>query len=216
MAARPVFAPLSLGLLLFVVAGCSDRPPPPASPTPAANPAGETTKGETTCARDADCTGDWHPQMPGCGPIERCFGGACITPPAVSGEANPETARLVIETPGGERTYQVEVVDDRFEISRGLMCRQSMKRDWGMLFLMESARVQRFWMFNTLIPLDMVFISESWSVVGVVANAEPQTRTGRSVNANSRYVLELVGGEAARAGIATKAKVRFYPPQPPE
>ena len=67
----------------------------------------------------------------------------------------------------------VEIVDDRFEISRGLMCRDGMAENWGMLFFMEREQIQRFWMKNTLIPLDMVFIDRNWRVVGVVEDTEP-------------------------------------------
>lgn len=211
-------------LVLSAVLGCSDRPTArPTSPSPtadaatgttAASPALTPTKSTApTCTRDPDCVGDWHPQKPSCGPIERCVEGRCQPPPAVTGRASVETGELVFETPDGERRYGVELVDDRFEISRGLMCRREMKRAWGMLFLMESTKIQRFWMQNTLIPLDMVFLDTDWTVVGVVARAEPLTRTSRSVDRPSRYVLELVAGEAARAGITAGARARFYPPR---
>lgn len=198
---------LGASIALFA---CSDRPPPPA-PVDAAPDAAPPT-----CTRDPDCVGDWHPQMPSCGPVERCVEGRCQTPPAISGVATGETGELVFETDGGERRYAVELVDDRFEISRGLMCRREMQRTWGMLFLMEDTKVQRFWMQNTLIPLDMVFIDEDWTVVGAVARAEPLTRTSRSVGQPSRYVLELVAGEAARAGIDAGTRARFYPPRAAE
>lgn len=202
---------LRAGALALLALACSDRPAPkPAPPTDAAPDAAPTA-----CTRDPDCTDGWHPQMPACGPLERCFGGVCTAPPAITGRANAETGRVVFETATGERSYDVEVVDDRFEIARGLMCRESMQRDWGMLFLMESTKVQRFWMQNTLIPLDMVFIDEGWTVVGVAPQAEPRTRTSRSVDRPSRYVLELVGGEAGRAGITAGTRARFYAPRAP-
>lgn len=195
--------------LALLVLGCSDRPAP--KPGPAPTPEPEATP--TTCTADPDCTDGWHPQMPSCGPLERCFEGVCLMPPAMTGIPNDHIGRVVFETADGERPYEVEVVDDRFEISRGLMCRPSMKPNWGMLFLMPQTRVQSFWMLNTLIPLDMVFIDEEWKVVGVVAHAEPRTRTSRTVGLPSRYVLELVGGTAARVGITAGTPARFYAPQ---
>lgn len=209
-----------VALLGCTLLGCSDRPSPAradAATTNDAKPATPTqTPPETTCQRDPDCVGDWSPQHNGCGPVDRCFDGRCLPPPAITGAANAHTAQLVFETPAGERRYAVEIVDDRFEITRGLMCRRAMKPDWGMLFLMESTRVQSFWMQNTLIPLDMIFITEDWRIAGVVARAEPLTRTARSVGRPSRYVLELVAGEAARAGLTAGVRARFYPPRAAE
>lgn len=207
IAARPV------ALLLAVLAwGCTERPAPkPASPAPPVDTTPDAAV--AACQSDRDCTDGWHPQMPSCGPLERCFEGRCIRPPAMTGAANSETAQLVFETASGERRYGIELVDERFEITRGLMCRRSMQPDWGMLFLMESTKVQSFWMMNTLMPLDMVFIDEGWTVVGIVAEAAPRTTTSRTVGIPSRYVLELVGGEAARAGITAGTRARFYAPR---
>lgn len=193
---------------LALFAGCSERPTPKPTVDSAAPDAAAAT-----CQRDPDCTDGWDPRMPSCGPLERCFEGRCLEPPAISGVANAETGQITFETADGERRYAIELVDDTFEITRGLMCRRAMQRDWGMLFLMDRTKVQSFWMMNTLIPLDMVFIDEQWTVVGVVAEAAPQTRTPRTVGVPSRYVLELVGGEAARAGIRAGTQARFYAPR---
>ena len=107
----------------------------------------------------------------------------------------------------------VEVVDDRFEISRGLMCREGMAENWGMLFLMEREQMQRFWMKNTLIPLDMVFIDRNWRVVGVVENTEPLSLMSRYVNATSKYVLELNAGRARAVGLAVNTQLSFVSPE---
>ena len=78
-----------------------------------------------------------------------------------------------------------------------------------MLFLFDRASVQSFWMKNTLISLDMIFIDENFRVVGVVENAEPLTLDPRTVGAPSRYVLEVNAGVAARHGIGTGSVVEF-------
>ena len=130
----------------------------------------------------------------------------------MTGESNAQTGRIVFETDLGDRAYQIEVVDERFEISRGLMCRDTMEADWGMLFLMEQTRRQSFWMKNTLIPLDMVFIDEDWQVVGVTS-AQPLTLTSRGVNGLSRYVLELREGTADAVGIRAGTQARYFAPQ---
>ena len=133
----------------------------------------------------------------------------------MTGAAHPETGEIAFETKGGETRYRIELVDEAFEIQRGLMCRPSMRAEWGMLFLMPAARPQKFWMKNTLIPLDMIFLDDNWAVVGVVARTEPQTLTSRGVDIPSRYVLELVAGAAAKAGIEVGAQARFFAPAPP-
>ncbi len=206
MARRALRAMQATLMPLALLLGCSDRPTP--KPAVDADP-----PAPIACQSDVDCVDGWSPQMPSCGPLERCFAERCITPPAMTGEANDETGQLAFETAAGERRYAVEIVDARFEITRGLMCRRAMQRDWGMLFLMEQTRVQSFWMMNTLMPLDMVFIDEDWTVVGVVANATPRTTSPRTVGKPSRFVLELVGGEAARAGITAGVSARFYAPR---
>jgi uncharacterized membrane protein (UPF0127 family) len=151
--------------------------------------------------------------MEGCGTLERCFGGTCLPPPAATGAANAFTGSLTIETPSGERRYALEIADDHFETQRGLMCRTEMRPDWGMLFLLEETRLQSFWMKNTLMPLDMVFLTEDWTIAGIVPDVPPRTLDPRGVNTPSRYVLELVAGEARRAGLAAGQRARFYRPR---
>ena len=90
------------------------------------------------------------------------------------------------------------------------MYRARLAPDAGMLFLFENSFVQTFWMKNTLIPLDMIFIAADHSIVGIVANAQPLTLTARSVGEPSQYVLEIGGGLAARLGIRAGARVDFH------
>jgi uncharacterized membrane protein (UPF0127 family) len=117
--------------------------------------------------------------------------------------------KVTLSTPQGDATVAVEVVSTAAQIQRGLMYRQHLPPDQGMLFLMEEERVWPFWMRNTLIPLDMIFIAKNMTVAGVVENAEPRTETLRQVDAPSLYVLEVNGGYCATHKIATGAKVRF-------
>lgn len=198
--------------LALVAAGCGSKEPTESKPAPstAASTPSAAAPG-AACTRDVDCVGDWRPQMRGCGPNDRCVEGHCATPPAITGEANSETGRLVFEG-SPERSFHVEIADASFETTRGLMCRRSMKPDWGMLFFMTSTRPQRFWMFNTLISLDMVFLDEDFKVVGVVAETEPLSMTSRGVDTPSRYVLELGAGVAAKNGITAGSQARFYAP----
>ena len=118
------------------------------------------------------------------------------------------TPTISIATPWSEATITVEVVTTRAEIERGLMWRDHLPYDVGMLFLMGKDAVWSFWMRNTFIPLDMIFITRDLTVAGVVANAQPCTETLRSIHKPSSYVLETNGGWAATHQITAGAKVR--------
>lgn len=104
--------------------------------------------------------------------------------------------------------FSVEVAASDAERAKGLMFRRELGTKKGMLFVFPSERQLSFWMKNTLIPLDMVFVSKDWKVVGVVANATPLSQETRGVEGASQYVLEFVGGTAARIGIAQGASVK--------
>jgi hypothetical protein len=117
---------------------------------------------------------------------------------------------VVLHAPGGNDVrVHVEVVSTPEQRARGLMYRKELAADAGMLFLFPEEEVLRFWMKNTLIPLDMIFIDASRRVVGVVANAKPLSTRGVGVEAPSKYVLEVNGGFAAKHGIAAGATIEF-------
>jgi len=122
----------------------------------------------------------------------------------------PASPRVVVESPSGRASaVDVEVARTPAEQERGLMFRSSLPPDAGMIFVFPDVRDRSFWMKNTLIPLDMIFIAESGAVVGVVENAEPHTTTPRGVGALSRYVLEVNGGWSAGHGVRAGDRVRF-------
>jgi uncharacterized membrane protein (UPF0127 family) len=95
------------------------------------------------------------------------------------------------------------------EVERGLMFRERLASDAGMLFIFPDTAVRTFWMKNTLIPLDMIFADEQGVVVGVIESAEPLTTAPRSVGAPSRYVLEVNGGWSAAHDVARGDRLRF-------
>jgi uncharacterized protein len=122
----------------------------------------------------------------------------------------PRSPRVVIESPSGRSSaVDVEVARTSAEQQQGLMFRQSLAPDAGMLFVFTVDGDHAFWMKNTLIPLDMIFIAADASVVGVVESAEPQTTVPRSVHAPSRYVLEVNGGWSAAHQVKKGDRVRF-------
>ena len=120
-----------------------------------------------------------------------------------------QAAAVVVETPAGPVRYTVELAITGPERNKGLMYREHMEDDAGMLFLFEKQGPQSFWMKNTRIPLDMIFIDEAGVIAGIVESAEPMTLTSRKVDKPSRYVLEINGGAARARGIAAGQRVRF-------
>ena len=115
----------------------------------------------------------------------------------------------VIRGPGGAVEVSLEVAATPAERERGLMYRTSLAEGRGMLFVFEEDGYQSFWMKNTLIPLDLLFIARDGTVVGIHANATPLSTADIAVGKASRYVLEVPGGWAARHGISAGARVEF-------
>jgi len=116
---------------------------------------------------------------------------------------------LVIVTAEGERSFTIEIADDERERSAGLMFRESMDDDHGMLFVFQQTRPVAFWMRNTPMPLDLVFVGEDGKVVDVLPG-QPFSEAMISPGAQApvRYVLELKRGMAGKAGIAAGSALR--------
>jgi len=115
----------------------------------------------------------------------------------------------VIRGPGGAVEVSLEVAATPAERERGLMYRSSLADGRGMLFVFDEDGDHGFWMKNTFIPLDMLFIARDGTVAGIHAHATPLSTANISVGKPSRYVLEVPGGWAARHGIAAGAQVEF-------
>jgi uncharacterized protein len=147
-----------------------------------------------------------------CSTSARRDDGAAMPPPtqgSPGGSTAKPVAHVYLATPQGEIAVEVEVVATDAKIQRGLMYRQHLPPDSGMLFLMGREHDWSFWMRNTLIPLDMIFIGADMSIVGIVENAQPRTETLRRVGKPSLYVLEVNGGWTRARGVVPGAKVRF-------
>ena len=89
------------------------------------------------------------------------------------------------------------------------MWRTSLADGKGMLFIFAQQQYLSFWMRNTLIPLDMIFIAADRRIAGIMENAEPETETSRRISSESRFVLELNGGSAARLRLEPGQPVDF-------
>jgi uncharacterized membrane protein (UPF0127 family) len=121
---------------------------------------------------------------------------------------------ITIDADQGPVTIQAEIADTPPARQQGLMFRTAMADSQGMLFLFPTEDHLSFWMHNTLIPLDMIFIKTDHTVLGVVENATPKTDTSRQVPGVSQFVLEVNGGLSQRLGIKAGENVAFYAPIP--
>jgi uncharacterized membrane protein (UPF0127 family) len=114
---------------------------------------------------------------------------------------------LVVETSSGKQTFSIEIADEDHERAAGLMFRTEMDDNRGMLFEFEQTRRLAFWMKNTPMSLDLVFIGEDGRVVAVL-QGEPFSTTSIGPEAPARFVLELKAGTAQKAGIVDGVRLR--------
>ena len=107
---------------------------------------------------------------------------------------------------------QVEVAADDSTRAQGLMFRDQLPQDRGMIFLFAQSGDYPFWMKNTLIPLDMIWIDDQKRITHIAANVPPcKADPCASVpsGGNAKYVLEVAAGVAARHGLANGQSLRF-------
>ncbi len=127
--------------------------------------------------------------------------------------ADEEAVRIPVTIAAAEPvTFYAEIADDPFERQEGLMGRASMDADHGMLFVFPDEDQRSFWMKDTLIPLDMIFIRADRTILGIVEDAEPNTTVRRSVPGESQFVLEINGGMARSFMIDPGQAVTFTVP----
>lgn len=109
--------------------------------------------------------------------------------------------QLTLKTQTGDYQFDVEVVDTPESRAQGLMFRTELAEDAGMLFDFKEEREVSFWMQNTLIPLDMIFISADGLVDTIHVNARPQDPTSIPSEVPVQYVLEIPGGRSVEIGL---------------
>lgn len=113
-----------------------------------------------------------------------------------------DDSHAVLHTKNGDFTFRIEVMDTEAGRERGLMYRKSLAPDAGMLFDFLTPQPVQFWMENTYIPLDMVFIASNGTVTSIAANAKPMDTTPIPSDGPVQFVLEIAGGRAAEIGLA--------------
>ena len=120
-----------------------------------------------------------------------------------------EVIPLTISQNGKSHAFRVEVARTMEQQQKGLMFRTAMGPDEGMLFPRTPPDIASFWMRNTVIPLDIVFIGLDHRIINIAANAVPYDETPLSAKGTTLAVLELNGGRASALGIGPGDKVEW-------
>ena len=110
--------------------------------------------------------------------------------------------------PSGQQRFGVEVADDPAEQAQGLMFREKMATSAGMLFVFSKPKRAQFWMKNTLISLDMIFVDAKGVVTRVHSDAVPGDTTPIDGGEGVAFVLEINGGLSKRMGITVGSEMR--------
>jgi uncharacterized protein len=134
---------------------------------------------------------------------------ACYASPSFAQLAQFSTAPLTIVTAAGPHRFTVELATSPEQMTQGLMFRQSLAPDAGMLFDYQTPSMATMWMKNTLIPLDMLFVDVKGHIVNIHERAVPGSLDVIAAAAPVRAVIELNGGTAARLGIRPGDRVSF-------
>lgn len=131
----------------------------------------------------------------------------CLLPVAtLAGECRTDAVHL--KGDWGQARFSVELADSADERARGLMFRDFLPAGGGMLFVYPRPGRVAFWMRNTLIPLDILFLDQTGTVTYIHANAEPGNETPIPGGDAVRFVLEINGGLAARLGLEEGSVMR--------
>jgi uncharacterized protein len=121
--------------------------------------------------------------------------------------AHLPVTRITVETHSGPAAFRVEVADDDAARTKGLMFRTALAPDAGMLFDFHGEAYRNFWMKNTPLSLDIVFIRADGTISTIAANTVPYSEASIPSSEPVQAVLEINGGRAAALGIKPGAKV---------
>ncbi len=117
------------------------------------------------------------------------------------------TTTIAVHTVKGSDTFKVEVAGDHASQEKGLMFRKTMAPNAGMLFDFHTTVMTTFWMKNTILPLDIIFIRSDGTISSIAGNAVPYSEAPIPSSEPIRAVLEINGGRARALGIEPGDKV---------
>ncbi|MFN8353152.1 MAG: DUF192 domain-containing protein [Spirosomataceae bacterium] len=107
------------------------------------------------------------------------------------------------------KKIDVEIADTDADRMKGLMFRTNMPDSVGMLFVFEVSEPQAFWMKNTIMSLDIIYVNEKKQIVSIVRNAKPYSEESLPSKGNAQYVVEVTGGWCDKYGITEGDLVQF-------
>lgn len=134
--------------------------------------------------------------------------GACLLPLALSACGSRAPIPAAVATANGERTLALEVARTPAEQEKGLSGRAALAPGTGMLFPFDPPRSPSFWMKDTPVPLDLIFVRTDGTIAAILPG-KPDDETPIATGEPARAVIEIGGGEAARLGIAPGDRVRW-------
>jgi len=202
---------LAAAIAISTSAGCEPRVEEPLPPARAESPAGAaaTETQPRTGAQQASAkprcikpTPDKPARTVPPGPNPACPPDDLASPPKL------RTATVVFPDAGGKEVT-VEIVETEKDKARGLMYRKAMPENQGMVFLFDRRRNHTFWMHNTCIPLDMLFIDDDGVIVGIEENTPTLDDSTFQVGCPSRNVLEVNAGFTRKHGIKAGQRVEY-------
>lgn len=132
--------------------------------------------------------------------------------PKMSGPAFIKQGELKFISQDGKKIISqidIELAANDEKRTQGLMWRQKMEEHQGMLFVMEQQAMQSFWMLNTYIPLDIIFVNEQRQIVTVRRNTKPQSLDPVTSDQPALYVVEVNAGYCQKHGISVGDKIEF-------
>jgi uncharacterized membrane protein (UPF0127 family) len=193
---------LLFGLVALSSATCQrveePSPAPPAPAAPAAAPTPAVTQAETNrCVVPLA-----EPPPPAAKPAASCPADPVANPPVL------RTGKVAFPEASGA-SVAVEIADTPATEQRGLMYRTELGEDKGMIFVWSSNRSRTFWMQNTCLPLDMLFIAKDGTVAGILEQVPTLNEDPRTVRCPVAYVLEVNAGWSRKHGIKPGMKAEI-------
>jgi len=105
--------------------------------------------------------------------------------------------------------YKVEIADNPVKRARGLMFRDHLASDQGMLFIFPDQKKHSFWMKNTPISLDIVFVNSNWEIIGIIENTTPESSKPLTIDKPSKYILEIKADSVKNNKIKLGDKIKY-------
>ncbi len=132
-----------------------------------------------------------------------------VTPVEIKFKQEGELTLLKASNDSVIKTLTIEIADDEYQTETGLMYRKRMEDTQGMLFIFQDSQYRNFYMRNTEIPLDIIYINQNKAIISIQKNAKPFDETSLPSEAPAKYVLEINGGLSTQWHLEKGDKIEF-------